>query len=259
MACTLNEANIARVLSAVLPFDVQAGAWWGEAAQAFGVSEDRLGLYQFVPNECARETILAAHRRGFEAIKAAGATFPVGLTLAMLNVQAGKDGENRAAAYQHDLNDCYLEQLRGDDFVGVQTYSRAIIGPDGLIPPGDDVEKNQMGEEFYPEALGGTIRHAAQVASIPIIVTENGLASTDDARRLAYLQRAVKCVADCLSEGIDVRGYCVWSAMDNFEWVSGYGPKFGLIAVDRQTQRRTVKPSGEWLGAVARANRLSFE
>jgi beta-glucosidase len=58
------------------------------------------------------------------------------------------------------------------------------------------VEKNQMGEEYYPEALGGTIRHASKVAGIPVIVTKNGLSSEDDARRLEYFQRALRWVAD---------------------------------------------------------------
>ena len=61
-------------------------------------------------------------------------------------------------------------------------------------------------------------------------------------------------VARCLDDGIDVRGYIHWSMLDNFEWLFGYAPKFGLIAVDRATQRRIVKPSAEWLGALARAN-----
>ena len=257
VACTLNETNIARVLSVVLPFDVQAGPWWGEAAQAFGVTEDRLGLFQFNGGERAREIIMAGHRRGYEAIKAAGGSFPTGLTLAMLDVHAGEGGESRAAEVQYTLNDCYLEQLQGDDFVGVQTYSRIIVGPDGIMKPGEGAELNQMGEEFYPEAIGGTIRHAAQMTGLPIIVTENGLSSTDDGRRLEYLRRALRSVAGCLEDGIDVRGYCVWSAMDNFEWVSGYEPKFGIIAVDHQTQVRTVKPSGEWLGRVARENSLT--
>jgi beta-glucosidase len=113
-----------------------------------------------------------------------------------------------------------------------------LVGPDGVIPPDEVVEKNQMGEEFYPEALGGTIRYAAEVAGIPIIVTENGLASTDDTQRIEYFQRALRCVTDAMEDVIDVRGYYCWSAFDNFEWVSGYRPKFGIIAVDRETQAR---------------------
>ena len=256
--CTLNEPNIAVLLSKILPFDVQGGAWWDAAAQAFQVPADRLGLFQFVDQARARETILAAHRRAVDVIKSGPANIPVGLTLALVDIQQGEGGESRAAEFRRDMSDYYLEQLRGDDFVGVQTYSRMVVGASGVIPPGESVEKNQMGEEFYPEALEGTIRHAAQVTGVPIYVTENGLSTDDDSRRLEYLRRALRCVVTSLEAGIDVRGYFCWSAFDNFEWVSGYGPKFGLIAVDRKTQRRTVKPSGEWLGAVARANRISF-
>ena len=199
---------------------------------------------------------MAAHRRGFEAIKSGPGNFMVGLTLAMVDVQAVEGGETKAADYQREMNDWYLEQLRGDDFVGVQTYSRMLVGAEGVMRAPVDAERNQMGDEYYPEAIGGTIRHAAQVAGIPIMVTENGLASTDDSRRLEYFQRALGCVADCLDEGIDVRGYFCWSAMDNFEWNSGYGPKFGIIAVDRETQQRTPKPSARWLGSVAKVNKL---
>jgi beta-glucosidase len=164
-----------------------------------------------------------------------------------------------AAAFRRDLSEIYLEQLGSDDFIGVQTYERMVIGPDGVIHPDDTVEKNQMGQEYYPEAIGGTIRQAAKVTGIPVIVTENGLASTDDSQRVKFFQRALGAVADTISDGIYVRGYFCWSAFDNFEWVSGYGPKFGIIAVDRKTQRCTPKPSAHWLGSVARANQLSLD
>jgi beta-glucosidase len=223
------------------------------------VTPERLGLFQFVTSPQARQVILAAHRRAFDVIKAGPGDFPVGLTLALLDIQAAEGGASRAAEFQRDLNDCYLEQLHGDDFVGVQTYSRMLVGPNGKVEPAEGVEKNQMGEEYYPEAIGGTIRHAAQVAGIPVIVTENGVAATDDTRRLEYFQRALRCVKSCLEDGIDVRGYFCWSAMDNFEWVSGYVPKFGIITIDRATQQRTPKPSADWLGAVARANRLPMD
>lgn len=135
----------------------------------------------------------------------------------------------------------------------------ACCGPAGIIPPGDDVEKTQTGEEYYPEAIGGTIRHAAAVAGIPVVVTENGLATTDDTRRVEYFRRALRSVAECLIDGIDVRGYFAWSALDNFEWISGYKPKLGIIAVDRTTQARTPKPSAYWLGNVARFNYCVFD
>ena len=113
-----------------------------------------------------------------------------------------------------------------------------------------------MHYEFWPEALEAAIRHAITVAGIPVIVTENGLGTTDDSRRIEYVERALQGVFNCLQDGLDVRGYTYWSAFDNFEWMQGYRPTFGLIAVDRETQTRTVKPSARWLGSVARANGL---
>lgn len=254
-ACTFNEPNLAMILSKLLPFKIQEGPFWNIAAQAFDVSPDRLGLFQLVAEPRMRDIILDAHRRAFEVLHAGPGDFPVGLTLALIDVQAAEGGENKALEYRREMSDIYLEQVRKDDFIGVQTYSRMLVGPNGAVSPGKHVEKNQTGEEFYPKAIGGTIRLAAEIAGIPIIVTENGLASTDDTQRVRYFQRALHSVVEAMGDGIDVRGYYCWSAFDNFEWVSGYTPKFGIITVDRETQRRTPKPSAYWLGKIAQANR----
>jgi beta-glucosidase len=256
VACTFNEPNIAMLLSKMLPFTISETPFWKTAAQAFGVPPERLGLYQFVTQPKMWDIIFDAHRRAFDVLHAGPGNFPVGLTLALLDIQAGENGEAMAAEYRKELAENYFERLSSDDFVGVQTYSRMVVGPQGMILPAEGVEKNQGGEEYYPEAIGGTIRHAAKVAGIPVIVTENGLSSEDDSRRVEYFQRALRCVADTLRDGIDVRGYFAWSLMDNFEWVSGYGPKFGIVEVDRATQKRTPKPSAHWLGNVARANQF---
>jgi beta-glucosidase len=87
-------------------------------------------------------------------------------------------------------------------------------------------------------------------------VTENGVATTDDSRREEYLRRALIGLKHAIDDGVDVRGYVVWSLLDNFEWMSGFEPKFGVVAVDRATQRRTIKPSAAMLGNIARTNSL---
>ena len=87
-------------------------------------------------------------------------------------------------------------------------------------------------------------------------MTENGIGTDDDALRIDYVTRALAGVRRCLDDGIDVRGYFYWSLLDNFEWVLGYGPTFGLVAVDRETFERSPKPSAAWFGDVARANGL---
>ena len=91
---------------------------------------------------------------------------------------------------------------------------------------------------------------------LPVYVTENGIGTDDDAARIEYVGRALAGVRRCLDDGIDVRGYFYWSLLDNFEWVLGYGPTFGLVAVDRATFERHPKPSAAWFGGVARANGL---
>ena len=82
------------------------------------------------------------------------------------------------------------------------------------------------------------------------------VATDDDRRRIAYIDRALDGVRQCLDEGIPVHSYLYWSLLDNFEWTSGYGVHFGLVAVDRSTFRRTLKPSALHFGALARANRI---
>jgi len=260
-ACTLNEANIGPLLTnsgALPPREHRVRApWWIAAAQAVDVAPEDFVPFVFATSDRAREVILEAHRQATKAIKAGPGDFPVGLSLAIQDIQAGPGGEVMAARMRREINDVFLEAVRGDDFVGVQSYSRQCFGPKGPLPPEEDVELTQMGYEFWPEALEAAIRRAIDIAEIPVIVTENGIGTEDDTRRIAYVRRALQGVETCLEDGLDVRGYTYWSAFDNFEWMLGYEPTFGLVAVDRETQKRKPKPSAWWLGDVARANGLS--
>src|SRR3712207_2894986 len=95
-------------------------------------------------------------------------------------------------------------------------------------------------------------------SGLPIVVTENGIATADDAQRVAYLRDHLAQVKRALDDGIDVRGYLCWSAFDNFEWNEGYGPTFGLIGVDRENGfERQVRPSARAFGNLARTGRLA--
>jgi beta-glucosidase len=115
-----------------------------------------------------------------------------------------------------------------------------------------------MGYEFYPQSLGNCLRRAAAYtgAALPLLVTENGIGTTDDAQRIDYVRQALRGVLEVIAEGIDVRGYTYWSLLDNFEWALGYRPRFGLVGVDRSTFARTPKPSAAWLASIAAANAL---
>ena len=257
-ACTINEANISSMLASMNylpPVDMlRESDWWISAARKMGADPSNMMPFMYASTDTARHVILETHRKATIALKSGKTNFPVGITLALQDIQAVPGGEKQAQEARFLINDYWLEAIRGDDFVGVQNYSRMRFSAEGSLPSEVGVETTQMGYEFWPEALEATLREAARVAQIPIIITENGIGIADDSRRIAFIERALQGVIRCLKDGLDVRGYTYWSAMDNFEWNLGYTPTFGIIAVDRQTQVRFPKPSARWLGNIARAN-----
>ena len=201
-----------------------------------------------------RDGMLAAHGAAKQAIKSVGPSLPVGFNLAMQDDQpAGED--NHVEQKRAEVYGAWLEEARSCDYLGVQTYSRSIVS-DRDLPPAPGAELTQSGMEFYPECVEHVVRYAAREAHVPIIVTENGVATEDDTRRVEYFERAVAGLKRAIDDGVDVRGYVAWSLMDNFEWMSGYTPKYGIVAVDRATQKRTIKSSGAMLGNIARLNSL---
>ena len=145
----------------------------------------------------SRDVLLEAHRLGVQALRAGPGKFPVGMTLAMRDMQALAGGAHLRDRDRREAEDIFLEAARRDDFIGVQCYARQRYGPDGILPPEAGVEFTQMGYEFWPEALEPTIRYASAVTQLPIIVTENGVATDDDTRRIAFIKRAMAGVARC--------------------------------------------------------------
>lgn len=226
-----------------------------------GRKNDVDGMWQVTEN------VLVAHRLGATAIRSL-AKIPVGVTLALpdLQYEDGARPGDRPVELNSRISDRFFELARDDDFIGVQTYTRNRFGPEGPRGPHVQWEKplpeetdeiTQLGQEYYPQALGNTIRRAwGSTGGTPILVTESGIATAKDRKRVAFIDASLREVLACLDDRIDVRGYCYWTLLDNFEWSLGYRPRFGLVAVDR-TFARTPKPSAYWLGAVARARALS--
>ena len=99
------------------------------------------------------------------------------------------------------------------------------------------------------------MRLASALTGVPVIVTENGVASEDDAERIEYYSRSLTALREAMADGVDVRGFFAWSLLDNFEWAQGYRPLFGLVAVDRVTFARTPKPSAAWYAGVVASSR----
>jgi beta-glucosidase len=154
------------------------------------------------------------------------------------------------------LEHTFFSATEGDDFIGVQCYSRVHFGPNGQAPNDPGVPTTQMGYEYWPQGVEHCARRAAAMTGLPVLLTESGIATDDDAERIAYLVEVLRGVRRALDDGVDIRGFYVWSLLDNFEWSHGFGPKFGLHSVDRETFARHPKTSASWFGAVARANSL---
>ncbi|WP_075731531.1 family 1 glycosylhydrolase [Streptomyces acidiscabies] len=198
--------------------------------------------------------LVKAHHTAREIVRArTGAA--VGWTVANRAFAARPGAEERLRELEHIWEDLYLEAARGDDFVGVQSYSSQWVGRDGIEPHPPHPDNTLVGTAYRPDALGMAVRHTWDVTGgVPVLVTENGIATGDDARRIAYTEEALRHLFDAVDDGIDVRGYLHWTALDNYEW-GHWEPTFGLIAVDRKTFERTPKPSLGWLGGVARRGR----
>lgn len=253
-AATFNEPNLPMLLRWLpvteIPF-VKVKRMAKAAARAIGA--DRFGCFFLGDAEKLRDRMILAHHRALETMKSGPGAYPVGVCISMQDEQpAGSDSKrDRKCA---EVYDPWLEAANRSDFAGIQTYTRCRVGKRSDLTPEPGAEITQMGYEFWPEALEACLRYAHQRVKVPLIVTENGVATDDDERRIEYIRRALDGVANCLAAGIDVRGYIHWSLLDNFEWIMGYRPKFGLVAVDRTTQERRAKPSAHFLGEIARRN-----
>ncbi len=157
------------------------------------------------------------------------------------------------------------------DFLGVNYYSPLVV-TSGVYPGSAAIgiadrgrPRSGMGWEIDPSGLTKTLtRLTRDYGPLPLVVTENGSAwpdvvdsdgSVDDADRTAYLQSHLRACLDAIAEGVDLRGYFVWSLLDNFEWSHGYGQRFGIVRVDYDTQRRTRKASGDWYAGFLTAAR----
>lgn len=237
--CTINEPNIAAML---------AGGEKPENLVAYGLPR---------PDLAVADTLLASHRRSREVLSSVPG-IRSGWTIATQAFEpASPESAARCAEIAEEYEHWYLREVAGDDFIGVQAYTRNIVGPEGIRPPADDVEKTLTGWEYFPPAAAIGVRSAWEHGrGTPVMVTENGIATADDPRRIDYTRGALEGLHDCIADGIELLGYQHWSALDNYEWASGYAPTFGLIGWDKQSFARTPKPSARWYGEVARANGL---
>jgi beta-glucosidase len=112
---------------------------------------------------------------------------------------------------------------------------------------------SSLGWEIYPDGLRNVLQEFSRYG-LPMVITENGIATSDESERTGYLESHLRSLAAAVRSGLDVRGYCYWSLLDNFEWAEGFNAKFGLAAVDFATQQRTSREAALRFAAVCRSN-----
>lgn len=276
--CTINEANMGIQVAAIakrymqqMMAKMQSGKTGGDKtdgtvqmglnlekmmANQQAAEKERMEIFGVPKTECftsprtahGDEIVMEAHRAARAVIRETAPHVQVGLTLSLHDIQAQPGGEANAEKEWAEEFTHYLPAIEGDDFLGVQNYTRTRIGAEGSLPTPENAELTQMDYEFYPQALEHVIRRVAKDFKGDLVVTENGIATADDSRRVAFIETALSGVNACIADGIPVKGYMYWSLLDNFEWQKGFSMTFGLIAVDRSTQQRSPKPSLTVLG-----------
>ncbi len=243
----------------------------------------------------ARHLVQAAYRSyeviHAEYRKQAWPACRVGVAQHLMCTQASdpwKAGDRRAAAFRKFFNNDFFLRLligrphdwlvilagcsgkgRAMDFIGVNYYFREVVRAAGqktlwesLIGEVDrnheayrTGEKNDLGWAVYPEGMRQVVLEAHRAYGLPLLITENGICTHDEEQRARFIQDHLSALRAAMREGAEVMGYLYWSLLDNFEWSIGYSPKFGLIAVDRETLARTPKASARSYGDIIRANR----
>lgn len=167
----------------------------------------------------------------------------------------------RIEKYMHQDDERALQA--NPDFIGIQNYTREVVKHSYLTPYiGSTLiqakkrvdEVTDMDWEIYPQAMHEMLHRFSKYNFKKLYVTENGAAFPDtlddgkinDLKRKNYLQANIVEILKAKKEGVNVEGYFIWSFTDNFEWAEGYRPRFGLVYIDYNTQKRIIKESGQW-------------
>lgn len=207
----------------------------------------------------ANLTLIRAHKRAYVLIKKNIPGAQIGIAKHQLSFELGKNTFiNRALKTYADYfwNRWLLNRLRNhQDFIGLNHYNRNVIDNGFYKNPNERL--TDFGWEFYPESIYQALIELKPYHK-PIYITENGLADRNDTLREEFLTRALTAVHRAIEDGAEVKGYLHWSLLDNFEWDKGFWPCFGLVEIDRATQKRTVRPSARYYAEICQKNVLEI-
>ena len=208
--------------------------------------------------------LVSIHADAYHTIKRIKPNAWVGLAHHLIQFEPWRPGllDYANTRLLHYLMNDRLVRMVGEyqDFIGLNYYTRQYAHwTSGLHPiqnrPG--VNLSDLGWEIYPHGLTAVLKRV-QSFHKPVLVTENGIATRDEALRTRYLEQHLAAVSAAQKAGIDVRGYFHWSLLDNFEWAEGYGPRFGLVEVNYDTLARSIRPAGYRYRDIIQANENTF-
>jgi beta-glucosidase len=234
---TLNEPNVYISLGFI------------EASRPPQLRKPLLGLWTYW-------NLHTAHKQAYKLLKSAHPHLQVGIAAQLGNIQAKRphnllDGlTTKVMRFAWDW--WFLHRIRRQqDFIGINYYFTDYyknFHRQNPSVPLSDLGWYMEPEGIYPLLLRTWVRYKK-----PIFITENGVADAQDQYRRWWLEETIIAMERALSEGVDLRGYLHWSLLDNFEWESGWWPKFGLVEVDRaHGMKRTIRPSAKWLAEFLR-------
>jgi beta-glucosidase len=257
-AFTINEPNVNAIV-AWMPIDENQHALMLQAlaavnrAAAKAVGSEVFQPLLFAPSQVVTPNLIAAHHQGFSAIKAARSGLPVGVALSVFDYEPAGPASKASEAQKETLGDWIKAAKTSGDFVGVQNYGRVRVDASGPVKLSGT---SAYPYEPYAPSLGKTVKFIHEATGKPIVVSENGIDTADDNLRIRYIDEALQGLHDAIVSGVPVLGYFHWSLLDNFEWIQGFTPRYGLTSVDRKTFARTPKPSAYHLGALAKRNSI---
>ncbi|MBI3889461.1 glycoside hydrolase family 1 protein [Candidatus Saccharibacteria bacterium] len=189
-----------------------------------------------------------AHNRTAKAIHTMNRRYKVSVAKNSNYFYAGDNAllsRKSAELFQYFQDDYFLKKVvKQCDFLGVNYYfSNRVYGYRVHNP---DVKTSDMGWDLSPANLEQALERLHDKYDLPIIITENGLADSTDEHRQWWLMQTIIAMQRAMRSGVKLEGYLHWSLLDNFEWDKGKWPRFGLIAVDYKTYKRSPRPSAIW-------------
>ncbi|MCK4891234.1 MAG: family 1 glycosylhydrolase, partial [Candidatus Pacebacteria bacterium] len=207
------------------------------------------------------------HKKAYKTIHSINENAQVGVAQNLSFVDAYNKNSilNRAVAsvFNFFKNRLFLELTKNyQDFLGINYYFHDRIKLNLFSFPNIKVEnKNKevsdLGWEIYPRGLYYVLQDLKKY-NLPIYITENGLADKKDQKREKFIKEHLRCIHKAIENGVDIKGYMHWSLIDNFEWIDGYGPRFGLVEMDYKTMKTKIRSSAIAYAKICKKNELSF-